>query len=562
MLAGGPAKGYAEGGDMSRSNQNPDATGREDGQMNAPDNGGTQEPFNQRLALLLAMAMFVLVVDTSIMNVSISAVVKDIGSTVSGLQSTIALEALVSAAFILIGGKIGDLIGRKRAYVIGLACYAVGAVAMTLAQSLLPIIICWALIGGLGASLLLPAMQSLIHGNFEGDAQHRVYALVGASAAIAAAVGPLLGGFITTFLSWRVAFLLEALIIAVVLSGIKLVRDVPYTGPRELDIFGSILSIVGMGGIVLGILVWQEGGESVGALLAVGAVGLGSLVYWLIQRKRRNKPTLLDPDLFQSKTFRFGATGQMLQQIALGGTMIVLPIYLQMVLGYNAMQSGLSIAPLSLTMFAVAMIAGKRSGTRRPASLIRWGFLFLLVGLVALVPIVPRADSGWWLLIPLIIAGGGLGLLVSQLNNYTLSPISDERVSEAASVNSAAGSFGLSFGLAFAGGIMLASLSTIFIGLSNSSTVLPAAEQQQVATVLEDDAQLMSDAQLQQQLAGQPADIQNEIIRINTEARPLALQIALLVPILAGLAGLATSFRMVRIPDPTPSGAGGGMTLD
>ena len=517
--------------------------------------------FNQRLALLLAMAMFVLVVDTSIMNVSISAVVKDIGATVSGLQSTIALEALVSAAFILIGGKIGDLIGRKRAYVIGLACYAVGAVAMTLAQSLLPIIIFWALIGGLGASLLLPSMQSLIHGNFEGEAQHRVYAIVGASAAIAAAVGPLLGGFITTFLSWRVAFLLEALIIAIVLSGIKLVKDVPYTGPRELDIFGSILSIVGMGGVVLGILVWQEGGESVAALLAVGAVGLGGLVYWLVQRKRRHKPTLLDPDLFQSKTFRFGATGQMLQQIALGGTMIVLPIYLQMVLGYNAMQSGLSIAPLSLTMFAVAMIAGKRAGTRRPASLIRWGFLLLLVGLGVLIPIVPRADSGWWLLIPLIIAGGGLGLLVSQLNNYTLSPISDERVSEAASVNSAAGSFGLSFGLAFAGGIMLASLSTIFIGLSNASTVLPPAEKQQVATVLEEDAQLMSDAQLQEQLAGQPEDIQNEVIRINTEARPLALQIALFVPILAGLAGLGTSFRMMRIPDPKPAGTGEGSVL-
>ena len=492
-----------------------------------PPHGATQAvPFNGRLALLLAMAMFVLVVDTSIMNVSISAVVEDIGATVSGLQSTIALEALVSAAFILIGGKVGDLIGRKRAYVIGLLCYAIGAIAMTLAQSLLPIIIFWAVIGGLGASLLLPAMQSLIHGNFEGEAQKRVYALVGASAAIAAAVGPLLGGFITTFLSWRVAFLLEAVIIAVVLSGIKLVHDVPYTGPRELDVVGSVLSIVGMGGIVLGILVWQEGGEAVGALLAVGAVGLGGLVYWLVRRKRRDKPTLLDPDLFQSKAFRFGATGQMLQQIALGGTMIVLPIYLQMVLEYNAMQAGLSIAPLSLTMFAVAMLAGKKAGARRPASLIRWGFLLLMVGLLALLPIVPRADSGWWLLVPLVIAGCGLGLLVSQLNNYTLSPISDERVSEAASVNSAAGSFGLSFGLAFAGGIMLASLSIIFTGMATSSTVLPPAEQQQVAQVLEEDAQVMSNTQLEELLAGQPEEIQDEIIRINTEARPSALQIA------------------------------------
>ena len=218
-------------------------------------------------------------------------------------------------------------------------------------------------------------MQSLIHGNFEGAAQKKVYALVGAAAAIAAAVGPLLGGFITTYLSWRVAFGLEAVVIAIVLSGIKLVHDVPYTGPREVDPVGAVLSVVGMGGLVLGILVWQEGGESVVALLAAGAVAMGSLVYWLTRRKREGKPTLLDPDLFQSKLFRYGISGQMLQQIALGGMMIALPIYLQMVLEYNAMQAGLSLAPLSLSMFAIALVAGKRAVNRRPASVIRLGFV-------------------------------------------------------------------------------------------------------------------------------------------------------------------------------------------
>src|SRR4051812_33073929 len=182
------------------------------------------------------MAMFVLVVDTSLTNVSISSVIRDLDTTVSGVQSAIALEALVSAAFILIGSKVGDLIGRKRAYVLGLLGYAIGALAMALAQNLTAVIIFWAIIGGLGGSLLLPAMQSLIHGNFEGPAQKRAYALVGASAAIAAAVGPLLGGFITTYLSWRVAFLLEDAVIVVVLLGIKLVRDAPYTGDRHIDV--------------------------------------------------------------------------------------------------------------------------------------------------------------------------------------------------------------------------------------------------------------------------------------------------------------------------------------
>ncbi len=511
---------------------------------------------NMRLALLLSMAMFVLVVDTSLMNVSIAAVVHDLGTTVSGVQSAIALEALVSAAFILIGSKVGDLIGRKRAYVLGLLGYAVGAAAMTLAQGLTAIIVFWAVIGGLGASLLLPAMQSLIHGNFEGAARRKAYALVGAAAAVATAVGPLLGGFITTYLSWRLGFLLEDVIIVVVLSGIGLVHDVPYTGARQIDVVGAVLSVLGMGGIVLGILVWQEGGESVVALLVLGVVALAALVFWLRRRDQRGKPTLLDPHLFGVKTFRLGISQQMLQQIALGGTIIALPIYLQMVLEYNAMQAGLSLAPLSLSMFGVALLAGKRAGKRRPSGIVRAGFALLTVGLALLIPIVPRASSGWYLVAPLLIAGSGLGLLVSQLNNYTLSPVSDERASEAAGVNSAAGSFGLSFGLAFAGAIMLAVLSVTFTDMAQSSKVLPPAQQQHVANVLEHDAEIMSNTQLQQQVADQPAAIQDEVIRINTEARHVALQVALLVPLIAALLGLVNSFRMARLPDPKPSSAG------
>ncbi len=516
---------------------------------------------SSRLALLLAMAMFVLVVDTSLMNVSISAVVQDLDTTVSGVQSAIALEALVSAAFILIGSKVGDLVGRKRAYVMGLLGYAIGALAMTFTQSLAAIVVFWAIIGGLGASLLLPAMQSLIHGNFEGPAQRKAYALVGAAAAIAAAVGPLLGGFITTYLSWRVAFLLEAVIIAVVLSGIKLVHDVPYTGPRQVDPVGAGLSILGMGGLVLGILVWQEGGESVAVLLAVGAVSLGGLASWLVRRKRAGRPTLIDPELFTAKLFRFGVSQQMLQQIALGGAMIALPIFFQMVLEYNAMEAGLSIAPLSLSMFGIALLAGRRAGRRRPAQIIRMGFVLLSIGMVLIVLIVPDADSGWDFVVPLVIAGSGLGLLVSQLNNYTLSPITDERVSEAAGVNSAAGSFGLSFGLAFSGAVMLAMLSFTFTELADDSAVLAPAEQEQVAAALEDDAEVMSNSHLEAELAGQPEAVREEIIRINTDARPPALQVALLVPLLAGLVGSFNAFRMMRLPDPASSGSAEGMML-
>jgi hypothetical protein len=174
---------------------------------------------------------------------------------------------------------------------------------------------------------------------------------------------------------------------------------------------------------------------------------------------------------------------------------------------------------------------------------------------------VPRADSGWYLVAPLIVAGCGLGLLVSQLNNYTLSPISEERVSEAAGVNSAAGSFGLAFGLAFAGAIMLATLSIAFTNMANASSVLPESDKERVAQVLEDDAEIFSNTQLEELLADEPPEIRDEIVRINTDARPLALQVALLIPILAGLGGLLNSFRMMRLPDPRPSASVEGMAL-
>mgnify|MGYP000904810836 CR=1 FL=1 len=508
-----------------------------------------------KLSILLAMAMFVLVVDTSLMNVSIAAVVQSLGTTVSGVQSAIALEALISAAFILINSKVGDIIGRKKAYILGLSAYGLGALAMTLAQDLNTIIIFWAVIGGLGASLLLPAMQSLIHGNFSGAAQKKTYALVGAAAAIAAAVGPLLGGFITTYLSYRWAFFLEFAVIVVVLLGSKLIREVPYTGPRKIDLVGAGLSVVGMGGVVLGILAWQEGAERVGFYIAVGLIALAVLAWWLVKRDREKKFTLIDPKLFRFPNFRLGISGQMMQNIVLGGAMISLPIFLQISLEYNAMQTGLSIAPLSLSMFAIALIAGRKFTHLRTSTIIRYGFMLTALGLLALLPVIPRADSGWLLFVPLLIVGSGLGLLVSQLNNYTLAPIEEERVSEAAGVNSAAGSFGLSFGLAMAGGLMLAALSLSFTNMTNASSVIPDDQKQQIATKLETSAEVVSNSELQANIADEPEAVQKEVLAINEAATHQALQVAMLVPLVAAVLGLIASLRMEKLPNLKPSAA-------
>jgi MFS family permease len=292
-----------------------------------------------------------------------------------------------------------------------------------------------------------------------------------------------------------------------------------------------------------------------------GLLGLAALAYWLLRRKRQGKPTLLDPDLFGFPHFRVGISQQMLQQITLGGAMIVLPIFLQMTLEYNAMQAGLSLAPMSLSMFAVAMLAGRASGRHRSSAVVCAGFSLTTVGMALIIPLVPRADFGWWLIGPLLLAGTGLGLLVSQLNNYTLAPIEEQRVSEAAGVNSAAGSFGLSFGLAVAGGVMLAGLSISFTNMTEDSTVIPPDQQGLISQALEEDAQIMSDAQIDALLADEPESVQEEILRINSDARDLSLQIALLVSVLASLIGLLNSLRMMRLPEITPSASLEGTTL-
>ena len=514
------------------------------------------------MAILLAMAMFVLVVDTSLMNVSISAVITDLDTTASGVQSAIALEALVSAAFILINSKVGDLIGRKRAYVIGLSAYALGALAMTLAQSLTAVIVFWAIIGGLGASLLLPAMQSLIHGNFErrGPAEgvrarrcsggHR---RSGRARSLAASSPPTcLGGSASL---WRSSS-----------SPLCSVRSAssktsPTPGSRKVDVVGAVLSVVGMGGVVLGILVWQEGGEFVGLLIALGSSRWRLWPGGWYDESGRPARRCSTRTSSGSRTSRRAFRARCCSRSCLGGAMIALPLFLQMTLEYNAMQAGLSLAPLSLSMFAMAHV-GRQTGwhsatgedhPHRVHPRCRRHRLHHSAGAAGRQRLVS--------VIPLIIAGSGLGLLVSQLNNYTLAPVEEERVSEAAGVNSAAGSFGLSFGLAVAGGVMLAVLSLSFTRMTESSTVIPPAEQQQVAATLEDGAEVMSNTQLDELITEQPPAVEQEILAINEDARNLSLQVALAIPLVAALLGTANSFRMLRLPDLRPSAPLDGIDL-
>ena len=432
---------------------------------------------NTRLAILLAMAMFVLVVDTSLMNVSISAVVHDLDTTVSGVQSAIALEALVSAAFILIGSKVGDLIGRKRAYVLGLLGYAVGALAMALAQSLTAIIIFWAIIGGLGASLLLPAMQSLIHGNFEGAAQKKAYALVGAAAAIAAAVGPLLGGFITTYLSWRVGVPARGRHHRdrAVRHQARPRRAVHRARGRSTSSARCSRSSAWAASCSASSCGRRAARPSARSWRSARS-RWRALVCWLVRRKRAgeadaDRPGPVQVEALPVRDLRADAPADRPRRHDDRAARSTCRWCSSTTRCRPACRSRRSRSACSPWRCSPAKQAGQAAPEQHHPGGLR-------------APDDRHGDAdpdrargrrpAGTSSIPLLIAGSGLGLLVSQLNNYTLAPISEERVSEAAGVNSAAGSFGLSFGLAFAGAIMLATLSLSFTNHGGGEHRAPA----------------------------------------------------------------------------------------
>ena len=502
------------------------------------------------------MAMFVLVVDTSLMNVSISAVVDDLDTTASGVQSAIALEALVSAAFILIGSKIGDLIGRKRAYVLGLLGYAIGALAMTLAQSLPPIIIFWAIIGGLGASLLLPAMQSLIHGNFEGAAQRKAYALVGASAAIAAAVGPLLGGFITTYLSWRVGFLARG-------------RDhrgrparhqarqgrAVHRRPRRSTSSARCSRCSAWAGSCSASSSGRRAASAVGALIAVG-----------VRRARRarllaappqaagqagaDRPGPLHLEGLPARHLRADAAADRARRA--DDRAADLPAD-----GVRVQRDGGRALARAALAHDVRRRAARREAGReaQPGALIRIGFGLLTIGVAALIPIVPRADSGWWLVDP---AGRRRRRpRAARLAAQQLHALADR------------GGARQRGGRRQLGGRLVRALVRARVRRRDHALDAvarlhePGERQRRCSRPPSRSRSPTPRARrgdheqhgAQELIKGEPPAVQEEIIDINTDARHIALQIALIIPLLAGLLGFLNSFRMMRLPDPKPSGA-------
>ena len=440
---------------------------------------GDATPSKGWLALVaLASAQFLMVLDQSVMNVSISALVKDFHTTVTTIQAVITLYCLVMAMLILTGAKIGDMIGRRRAFVIGLVIYACGSALTAVSQSVAVLALGWSLLEGIGAALVLPALAALIVGNFEGSRRKVAYAIIGGVAGAGIAVGPILGGWATTEVTWRIVFAGEVVIVAFILVMTPKVGDAPRPDPKpKLDVVGSVLSASGLGILVYGVLQsstwgWLKPKNSpitiFGFSLTIFVITAGGVLIWgFVAWQRHRESTNLDPlvhlSLARIPPVRSGLIGLFSQNLILMGIFFVVPLYLQLVLGLNALETGIKMLPVSITMFVTSAIGSRLSNRFPVRTIVRSGLLVTIAGaLILLSTIRPTLfDAGF--AIGMAVLGIGMGLMVSQLGNVVQSSVEESGRSEAGGLQYTGQQLGSSLGVALIGAIVLMGLTSTFI---------------------------------------------------------------------------------------------------
>lgn len=426
----------------------------------------------------LAGAQFIMVLDQSVMNVSISQLVDDFDTTVTTIQGVITLYCLVMAMLMLTGGKIGDIIGRRRAFVIGLVVYGCGSALTAAAPSVLVLTLGWSVLEGVGAALVLPAMVALIAGNFEGAERKVAYAVLGGVAGAGIAVGPILGGWATTEVTWRIVFVGEVVIVAAILVMTPKVRDAvrPGDAPR-LDVLGSILAATGLGTVVLGTLQSSTWGalqpkdspiEPFGFSLTPFVLGAGALLLWGFVRWQRHREAIgTDPlvhlDLVKIPMLRAGLGGLFAQNLILMGVFFTVPLYLQLVLGFDALETGIKMLPVSITMFLASAI-GSRLSQRLPVrTIVRAGLITIVVAVVILLATVEPTLAERTFAVAMGVLGIGMGLVASQLGNVVQSSVDESGRGEAGGLQFTGQQLGSSLGVALVGAIVLAGLTAVFI---------------------------------------------------------------------------------------------------
>jgi EmrB/QacA subfamily drug resistance transporter len=524
------------------------------GTPTAESGAGGAAQAGSAVLLVLASGQFLMTLDSSVMNVSIKSVANDLGTSVTGIQTAITLYTLVMAAFMITGGKIGALIGRRRAFAVGLIIYGSGSLLTALAPNLTVLIIGWSGLEGLGAALIMPAIVALVAGNFPQERRAAAYGLIAAAGAIAVAAGPLIGGAVTTFASWRWVFVGEVVIVGVILVCLRTIRD---SGPEarvRFDLFGAVLSVVGLSLTVFGVLrsgVWgfvrpKPGGpvllgvSPVVWLVLSGLLVVGGLLMWESRLEARGGEPLFRPSMFHNVQMTGGLVAFFFQFMVQSGIFFTIPLFLSVVLELSALQTGLRLLPLSVTLLLSALLIPRLAPRASPRTVARAGMLSMLAGILVLVGgLDPGANAGI-VLIPMALVGLGIGALASQLGAVTVSAMPDSQSAEVGGLQNTFTNFGASLGTALVGAVLIGSLTSGFIeGITNNPAVPPEVTAK--ATVqLEGGVPFISDSELRTGLATTqlPPSTQDAIVAENASARLIGLRSALWLVALLTVAGL------------------------
>jgi MFS family permease len=498
--------------------------------------------------------------DSSVMNVSIATVAKDVGTTVTGIQSAITLYTLVMAMLMIPGGKVGSLIGRRRAFSIGCLIYGAGSLTTALAQNLAVLIIGWSVLEGIGAALILPAIVALVASNFAPAGRPRAYGLVMAAGAIAVAVGPLIGGIATTYFSWRYVFVGEVVIVLAILAVARRVQDAPVDKRPHLDLIGALLSAAGLGLAVFGVLRSSEWGwvlakpgspDVFGLSPTIVLIFSGLFVLWLFSawehhvESRRGEP-LVRLSMLRNRQLSGGLVMFFFQFLIQAGLFFTIPLYLSVALGLSAIDTGIRIIPLSITLLLAAAGIPRFFPDISPRLAVRAGLLAMFGGILWLLVSID-ADAGAGIVtVPLLLAGLGIGALASQLGSVTVSAVPDEDSPEVGGLQNTATNLGASIGTALAGSLLIAALTASFLHGIEQNPAVPSQVSSQASVKLASGIPFVSDADLEKALtdAGASKEVTNAVLDENTKARVDGLRIALTSLALVALVALFASRRM------------------
>ncbi len=513
----------------------------------------------------LCAGQFLMMLDSSVMNVSMATVAKDLDTSITGIQTAITLYTLVMAAFMITGGKIGQIVGRSRAFAIGCVIYGAGSLITALSPNLGVLLIGWSGLEGIGAALILPSIVALVASNFGTDERARAYGLVAAAAAVAVAVGPIVGGFCTTYLSWRYVFAGEVLVVVAILFLARRISGGAAEKKVRLDLVGTALSAAGLGLIVFGILrsgTWgfvrpkPEGPEWVGLSPTIWLILAGGLVIWLfaVWENRviaRGGEPLVDPGILRAKVLRGGLTSFFFQYFLQGGLFFAMPLFLSVALGLSAIETGVRLLPLSATLILAAAGVPKLFPHASPRRVVRIGFLAMFAALVVLIAGLDNGAGAGVTTWPMLLAGLGMGALASQLGAITVSSVPDEQSGEVGGLQNTVTNLGISVGTALTGAIVIAALSSSFLTGVESNRAVPERIQAQAQTQLAGGVPFLSDAELETALedARVPPRATAAIVEENETSRLVGLRTALAVLAIFALVAL---FLTGQIPARQP----------